>query len=456
MRVAAALLLGALTALGAGESDWIVTLANGDTLHCRLHAIEANRLVVYWAIAPDEPLKLELKAVAQAARAGEGAAVVEPPENTDVLRLTDESVLYGKATAISPGGVEFDVPQVGRLLVPAAQIVDLNRGRQEVQMPEAKDDEFAVVLRSGIALAGKLLADDRGRLVLEGQGLTATIEYESLAVLAYPRPKPAEEDPNAAAVAGIEVRLRSGSVIGGRDPVIEGDSIRLRTGGIEARLALADVALLTFRDYGAPLGRVGLRKVLAWGRWSDPAEEFRRTVDIFKTETGGHWKIVETSAATFDEAFRRDVNASRTLLIPEMENLKGPSPDAAELKPILEAFLRSGGNVVVCGAQGPHLPWLKEAGLVELEGLGQVDGAEVTFTTKGASAGKGIKSFQAMNATNAYAISSADAFPIAETAGKAVVVGRRVGRGLVIIVGLDYYMTNDGASKLLANAVQMR
>jgi hypothetical protein len=35
-------------------------------------------------------------------------------------------------------------------------------------------------------------------------------------------------------------------------------------------------------------------------------------------------------------------------------------------------------------------------------------------------------------------------------------VARRVGRGLVIVVGADYYMTNEGASKLLGNVVQLR
>jgi hypothetical protein len=455
MRVVAALLLGAMAAHAGGDSDWLLTLTNGDTLHCRLHAIEGNRLVVHWAVAPDEPLKLDLKAVASLSRGGEEAATVEPPENADILRLNDESVLFGRAVAISPLGVEFEVPQVGRLMVPAEQIIDLNRGRQDVQIPDAKDEEFAVVLRSGVSLAGKLAADDRGRLVLEGQGLTATIEYESLAVLAFPRPTPKTEEAEAAPVAGVEVKLRNGSVIGGRDPSLAEGTLGLRVGGADARVALTDITAIAFRDYGAPLGRSALRRILAWGRWGDPGEEFRRTVDIVKAETGTRWKIVESTTERFDDAFRRELSLARTLLIPEMENLKGPSPDAAEIKPLLETFLRSGGNVVVCGAQGPHLQWLRDAGLADLDGVGQVDGTEVTFTPKGAAAAKGIKTYQAVNATSAYAIKG-DAYSLAESGGKPVVVARRVGRGLVIVVGADYYMTNEGASKLLGNVVQLR
>lgn len=460
MRLATALLLVALAprrAEAAPEADWILTLVNGDVLHCQLQAIEADRLVVVWAVAPDEPLKLDLAAVSHVAREGKEAGVAEPPSNQDILRLLDDSVLYGRAVSIGPTGIEFEVPQVGRLLIPAEDIVDLQRGRQEVQLPEARDGEFAVATRGGVALAGKLVADDRGRLVLEGAGVTATIDYESLAALAFPRPKlRAGADTDTPAVAGIEIKLRNGSVIAGKSPALEGGILRLKTGGIEARVPTADIASISFREYGPPLGRSGLRTMLVWTRWSDPAEELPRTMEIVKAETQGRWRIVESAADKYDDAFRSELLAARTLLIPEMEKLPSPPTDGADMKPLLEAFLRSGGNVVVCGPQGHHLQWLKDAGLVDLVGAGQVDGAEVTFTHKGAAMCKGIKAFPAMNATNTYVIQGADAFAIAEANGKSAVVGRRVGRGYVIVVGADYYSTNEGASKLLGQMIQAK
>ncbi len=459
MRAAAALLLVALAsshADAAPEPEWVVTLANGDVLHCDLKAIEGGRLVVSWAVAPDEPLRLDLKAVADVVRGGVDQDATEPPTNLDVLRLLDDSILYGRATSIAPTGVEFEVPPVGRLLVPAGDILDLRRGRVETQIPDAKDGEFALAMRSGVALTGKLRTDDRGRLVLEGNGLTATIESESLAAIVFPRAEPREENAETQPAAGVEVKLRNGSVIGGRDPAFEGAILRLRSGGVDARVPTADIVAISFREYGLPAGRAGLRTILAWGRWSDAAEEFQRTIEIVKAETLLRWRVVENTTDRYDDAFRRELFAARTLLIPEMEKLQAAPTDAAAMKPLLEAFLRSGGNVVVCGAQGTHLQWLADAGLVELEGAGQVDGAEITLTPKGAAVGKGIKSFQAMNATNAYVVRSADAVTLAETGGKAVAVGRRVGRGWVIVIGFDYYTTNEGSSKLLGNAVQLR
>lgn len=459
MRLAAALLLVALAPRRADatpEAEWILTLANGDVLHCQLRAIEADRLVVVWAVAPDEPLKLDLAAVSHVAREGKDGGAAEPPSNQDILRLLDDSVLYGRAVSIAPTGIEFEVPQVGRLLIPAADIVDLQRGRQEVQLPEARDGEFAVATRSGVALSGKLVADDRGRLVLEGAGVTATIDYDSLAALAFPRPTLRAADTDAPPVAGIEIKLRNGSVIAGKSPALDGGILRLKTGGIEARVPTADIASISFREYGPPLGRSGLRTMLVWGRWSDPAEELPSTMEIVKAETQGRWRIIESTAEKYDDAFRSELLAARTLLIPEMEKLPTPPTDAGEMKPLLEAFLRSGGNVVVCGPQGHHLQWMKDAGLTDLGGAGQVDGAEVTLTPKGAALCKGIKAFPAMNATNTYVIQAADTFAIAEAGGKAVVVGRRVGRGYVIVVGSDYYSTNEGSSKLLGQMIQVK
>lgn len=458
MRLAAALLLLALAnpeATASSEFEWIVTLDNGDLLHCKLLAVEGNRVVVRWEVSPEEPLRLEIGAVATMTREGEDGKDVEPPGNRDTLRLLDDSVLYGRATSIGPAGVEFDVPQVGVLKIPAAHIIDLTRGGQRAQVPEAKEGEFAVALKSGVALAGKLVSDQSGRLILEGEGITAAIEYESLAALVFPRPAMRGEDDDTP-VAGVELRLRSGSVMSGRAPSLVNESLKFQTAGVEAAVPVADIAALAFREYGSPLGRRSLRTLLAWGRWSDPGEEFRRTVDAVKEDTAGRWKISESMADKYDDAFRRELFAARVLLIPEMERVPATPKDCIEMRPMLEAFLRAGGNVVVCGAQGSQLDWIRDAGLIELAHAGSVDGAELTFTPKGAAAGKGIQPFQAMNATNAYEIRSPDAVSLAEAGGKPVVVGRRVGRGWVVVIGSDYYMSCEGASKLLGNVIRMR
>ncbi len=458
MRPAAALLLVAL-ALARAEAppsfDWVLTLENGDVLHVSPVAIEQGRLVVRWEVSPDEPLRLELKAVSFLSRAVEDGQGMAPLPDQDMLRLHDDSILYGRATSIRPDGIDFDVPQVGRLTVPARNILDFTRGGKQVQPPDAKDGEFAVAMKSGVTLAGKLLADDGGRMTLEGNGLTATIDPNALAVLVFPRLPPTEGDEEPPA-AGIEIKLRNGSVVAGREPALAEGTLRFKAGGIEAFVPVNDVASVSFREYGAAPGRGSLRTVLAWGRWSDPDEEFRRTIDALKSLGEARWDIQESMADRYDDAFRRKLFTARVLLVPEMERLPPTPTDGAEMRPVLEAFLRSGGNVVVCGAQPPHLQWLRDAGLIELESAGQVDGVEVIFTAKGAAAGKGIPGFQAVNATFAYAIRSRDAISLAEAAGKPVVVGRRVGRGWVIVLGPDYFMTNEGATKLLGNLVGLR
>jgi hypothetical protein len=456
MRFAAALLLVAVALPGAdADDDWVLTLENGDVLHVSLRAIEDGKIVVRWQVTPDDDLKLAIPSISCLARPG---ADDEPPEaapDQDMLRLRDDAILYGRAIAIGPVGVDFDVPQVGRLRFPAADIVDLTRGPPPSQIPEAKEGEFAVVTTRGVALTGKIVKQEEGRIVFEGGGVTAAVDCDAIAMLAFPRPaliEGSDEPPSL----GIELKLRNGSLLAGREPAIADGNVRFRVGGVQASVPLAQVMSVSFRESGTPVGRANLRSVLAWGRWSDPLEEFRRTVDAVKSELGSSWTVAENMTSRYDEAFRHELFGARVLLIPEMERLPPTPTDAPEMKPLLEAFVRSGGNVIVCGAQGPHLAWLRDAGLIELEGAGQVDGAEVTFTTHGSVAGKGIRTFPAMNATNSYLVRSPDAVTLAEANGKAVVVGRRVGRGWVLVVGSDYYMSNKGATKLLGNLVKLR
>ncbi|MCK6460220.1 MAG: hypothetical protein L6Q95_10050 [Planctomycetes bacterium] len=459
MRPAAALLLVALAlsrADAAPSYDWVLTLENGDVLHVSPVAIEGTRLVVRWEVSPDEPLRLELKAVSFLSRATEDGQGMAPLPDQDMLRLHDDSVLYGRATSIRPEAIEIDVPQVGRLTVPAENILDLTRGGRQVQPPDTRDGEFSVTMKSGVTIAGRMLADDGGRMAIEGNGIAARIDPDQLAVLVFPRPAPREESGEPPA-AGIEIKLRNGSVVAGREPSLAEGTLRFKAGGVDAAVPVADVASISFREYGATPGRAGLRTVLAWGRWSDPDEEFRRTIDALKSLGESRWDIQESMADRYDDAFRRKLFTARVLLVPEMERMPPAPTDGAEMRPVVEAFLRSGGNVVVCGAsQPPHFQWLRDAGLIDLESAGQVDGVEVTFTAKGASAGKGITAYQAVNATHAYAIRSRDAISLAEANGKPVVVGRRIGRGWVIVVGPDYFMTNEGASKLLGNLVGLR
>jgi hypothetical protein len=459
MRPAAALLLVALAlpsrAADEPAFDWVLTLENGDILHVGLIAIDGNRLVVRWQVSPDEPLRLDLQAISYLARDAEDGQGITVPEDQDMLRLADDSILYGRAKSIRPEGVVFDVPQVGQLSIPAENILDLTRGGKPVEPPRTKDGEFGIAMRSGVALAGALLVGDDGRIRVEGGGVTATVDWDAVAAIAFPRPTPRGAEDESLAL-GVEVKLRNGSVVAGREPVLGDGTLGFKAGGIEASVALTEVASISFREYGVAPGRASLRTVLAWGRWSDPGEEFRRTIDALKSQDD-RWNIRESMADRYDDAFRREVCAARVLLIPEMERLPATGTDGKEIRPILETFLRSGGNVVICGAQSAqHFEWLRDAGLIEIEAAGQVDGHEVTFTPKGAAEVQGVAAFRAVNATHAYAIRSRDAVSFAEAAGKTVVAGRRVGRGWVIVLGPDFFMSNDGASKMLAKLIALR
>jgi len=292
--------------------------------------------------------------------------------------------------------------------------------------------------------------------------MTATLDYDLITLVIFPRPSGTEEAATSDPVPGAQIRLRNGSLLSGRDPVVSDGMFAFRLeSGHDVKVKVEDLAALTFLDYGELVGRAGLRSLLVWGRYADPGDEFRKTVTVLKEELKEGWTITESMATEFDASFEHSLLRARTLVIPEMEQLRGAPKaleDARTLKPILERFVRGGGNVVILGVQNDHVAWVKEAGLFDLNVMGQVDGQPITFTDAGAKLAQGLTdNWQAVNATFGYAIQTGiAAVPLAETGGRAVVVGRRIGRGWMLCIGADFYISSGAAARVLSNAVTLR
>ena len=123
-----------------------------------------------------------------------------------------------------------------------------------------------------------------------------------------------------------------------------------------------------------------------------------------------------------------------------------------------DLFLRRGGNVVVLGAQGEVLNFLREAELIDVTQSGGNSSAAVRITPAGRRIARGVgEAFQSVNATHFYRIGKrCKAESWAEYNNGSAVVARRVGRGWVILIGMDYYQRNDGVNQVLANAVLAR
>jgi len=200
-------------------------------------------------------------------------------------------------------------------------------------------------------------------------------------------------------------------------------------------------------------------QVLVWNRFADLKEEYPNTLKGIKTLLTG-WNVVETNTDSFNAAFKRQLMHSRVLLIPEPEKWAPADAErlAQELKTMAPEFLRRGGNIVMCAFTRDQSNFLRDAGLLDVTERKTVDGQELKFSEAGRPLQRGVKeAVRALNATYSYEINKGiRAVSLAEVAGgNAVIIGRRVGRGWCLLLGMDFYERSDTFDRILVNACQM-
>jgi hypothetical protein len=505
-------LVAALMARAASSPgcECVVTLGNSDRMRGRLEKLADGRLFFYPAVAPQTCVQIDLGKV-------DRLTFREPPKGEqppkgELLTLRDSSVLCGRFVKLTADALHFDLEGTGPLAFPRSALNGLVAAKVPRALPTPGDlprpppaatacgtarerrrrwrgapskaprdiKQHVVVLKSGAVLIGGLEQEAGGLLVVSGGAVEASFRYAAIANITFPGPstaKPAgsakkgpaldaeEEDEEEGPTARLTGRLQSivttrrGTRLNGTDARLEDGRIALTlAGGHRVKLPLGEIVEMSFTSTGAAAVH---RAVLVWGAYSDRSEEFPRTTAILKEHLGSGWQIAENFSPTFDSSFRSELSRSGVLLIPEMERWRSSSNTpqlAPALKPLAERFLRRGGNIVVLGTTGSQTSFLAQAGLLDVQQATNSSGSQVTFTPEGRRIAQGVgESFRTTNATQFYRIgSSMKAIALAGSATSAPIVARRVGCGWVVLMGMDYYESNDQTKKLLINAITHR
>ncbi|MFP4057108.1 MAG: hypothetical protein ACLF0G_09595 [Candidatus Brocadiia bacterium] len=440
-----------------------LSLANGDQMRGRVEKLADGVLFVYPAVAPQSLLKLELEKVEHVAFAD--ASEQKVPDTGHMLKGRDGTLVYGRFVRLGEEAVHFQVEGIGELRFPRKDVEEVSQVGSNP--PSAGGQEFCTVATvQGDLLVGDVAVGQGGSLEVSGAAVEAKVPLAAVAAVCFPvrdddppDTARAEGDAEKEQVLCTVATRRRGSLVGS-DPAFDGSRFSLElAGGQRVSVAADAVAEASFTKTGGA-GAWGRRAVLAWGAFSDTDEEFAHAVSALKDHFGSRWRIVEHMERSLDASFRRELVRSRALLVPEMESFDASAAMALapELKKLTEGFLRRGGNVVVCGASGSHVQFLRQAGLLDVQPSSSHDGATVPFTAAGRHISRDVgESFTTANATHFYRIGesiTAEAF--AENPSGAPIVGRRVGRGWVILLGMDYYEMNDGMKKILVNAITHR
>jgi len=436
-----------------------VTFTNGDAVRARLVEIARGRAALALEVAADQPLSVELERIAVIEMPDANAAAADG----EVLELSDGCRLVGRSIGFERGGLLFELREGGRILAPLGSVQSYRRA-DAATPEEAAINKHSVVADNGDVLVGDVSVGPNGSLDVKGT-VHVKIAHRQVAAIYAPPAAPSEEEPAPASRPAERplavVALTYGALLAGRDLAVAQGALTLTLlGGQRITVPLRSVLRVEPAQSPASVAGAGFRNILAWGAWSDRDQEFPWTIEALKSKLPPGWKIHEDLSTSFDRDFQRRLVGCRALLVPEPENWGSDARSdlARQLKGLAERFCRAGGNIVVLGAAEGPLTFLREAGVIDAVKSGQSNTDAVNFTAAGKRIGAKVgASFNACNSTYFYRPGGTlKAESWAENPQGSAILARRVGRGWVILMGMDYYNRSDALNQLLVNAVLLR
>lgn len=385
--------------------------------------------------------------------------IEEPGAKFDTLEMRNGARLFGRLVGFGENAARFDIRHVGTVDVPVEGIqMVIRRGRAMPENLPDSPDLGVVYANRGDRLVGHVTADAQNGLVVDSTALKFRVKFDQIDAVFFPAPKDANASGGEASGVAT-VALDSGSLLVGRDVRIADDQIHMTLPGDQP----VTVARKHFRElvFGLAVGGMGRRTVLVWGGYADLDEELQRTVKALKGVLPKSWKVVTNTDKELTDELSQELRRARALVIAEMERHAGPKTHAVaqKLKTPLQQFCRRGGNVVFLGLNGNHTHSAIKTGLIQIQQASNYgDGQNVSFTPAGKWLGEGVgTTFEATNATMAYRSTGKEKLEVyAGKDGRAAAIGRRVGRGFVTALGMDFYEFNEGTARMLANACRRR
>ncbi|MEM7230971.1 MAG: hypothetical protein AAF517_02280, partial [Planctomycetota bacterium] len=167
------------------------------------------------------------------------------------------------------------------------------------------------------------------------------------------------------------------------------------------------------------------------------------------------WRL---SVAREPDDLRRELRGKETFVMVQQDRrpeVSFPSR-GRELGPVLEDFAENGGTVVVLKQQGGARDFLAATGLLDVTELGSEYDVECEVALEGHPLTNQLpETFTTLAATSWYEVNGDDVDVYATHDGQPVALGRDVGDGRVVQIGIDFRDFNASTSRLIANAVRM-
>ena len=469
----------------------------------KVHSMDKDYLTFGPALSPGKKIKVPIKKITSLSRQSEKIKDDQEDSESDNFRvmlrdgsevLGDPVQFTGESLIVAFSGTEAKIP------LPINQIIRIERDQlignvDKLLLPDSPRRHIAA-LATGEILAGQLLpsVDSEKWLRVSSPILSAEVPLSVLDVLLFPDPdsviadveleladeiKVVEDGNNGTPDRGnnepqkeeiIEVEeatvirnlvaLSPSGMIWADELELRGSDLVLSALGMDELLVpLSRVESLSFGHEGLPASA----PVLVWGGYTDEDDEYVKTIDALSGRVPSR-KIVQSKSKVPDPQFMRNLRRSRVLLVPEMEGFKRAIMKVAmeqegkgcpTWSSALRGFLKRGGNIIFLSPTSEGLSFMNECGLGPIRSGPAGRGWEIT--DEGRKLGINIEGIiKNVNASHYYRKSAPwEVWGAAQGgADGAILLGRRVDRGWVMVFGSDFYQSNDTIKEILFRLIQ--
>ncbi len=469
----------------------------------KVHSMDKDYLTFEPALSSGKKIKVPIKKITSLSRQTAKIKDDQKDSESDNFRvmLRDGSEVLGDPVQFTGESLIVAFPGTeARIPLPINEIIRIERDQlignvDKLLLPDSPRRHIAA-LATGEILAGQLLpsVDSEKWLRISSPILSAEVPLSALDVLLFPDPdsviadveleladeiKVIEDGNNGAPNRGNNEPQKEEDIEVEEAPIIR-NLVALSPSGMiwadELELRGSDLVLsaLGMDEFLVPLSRVeslsfgheGLpasAPVLVWGGYTDEDDEYVKTIDALSGRVPSR-KIVQSKSKVPDPQFMRNLRRSRVLLVPEMEGFKRAIMKVAmeqegrgcpTWSSALRGFLKRGGNIIFLSPTSEGLSFMNECGLGPIRSGPAGRGWEITDEGRklGINIGGMIKN---VNASHYYRKSAPWEVWGAAHGGAdgAILLGRRVDRGWVMVFGSDFYQSNDTIKEILFRLIR--
>lgn len=440
------------------EGPFVVSLVNGDRITGTLVGLDERTLRFKPDAAVDAAVDVPLARVDDVGR----SVPAEPfePRGDRVYPVTG-GVIHGELEGIDAQGITIDAHLVGTMKLPLETVAAFVRDGVEQPERTAPARFHEIHDASGSRLVGHVDFAPTG-LAVTAEGLAATVALRQVDVILFPSDQAAADGENAVEIEGegeadadrlLTLELANGSEIIGRRPQLEQDRIVVELGGGKrVPVPLEHVSRMSFGSEGGPAG--GRRRVVFWSTFADTEEEAAHMVEALREGLPRGWQVEADGEFAGIADLAEALGKAGVLVVPEMEEFEADeAPDTEQIGALLRGFLTRGGTIVVAGLDDSTASYWEATGLFSVTSSDRQDDGSFTFVRGHPLAAGAGESFEAVNGTSAYETEDEDLVPVArQRDGAAAVLAKRVGRGSIVILGMDYFERSDAIDRVLVNA----